>query len=247
LRQTFVEHYSAEVLSNLKGEQMDTTTATDLANSVFAQIQALINKGQAEVLTNSTSQNTNTSDSSSSGVPGTAENAFAQIQQSFATAQAQVLADLSGSAADTTTTSTAATTTDTSTAATTTDTSTATATTAATPSVDQQLIQAGQNQVTASLGNDSLTNPGSDTSSTNSSTSPVFEFVPATDSSSGSFGQVNAIIGGETTPLFTLGAAGPVSSDSQGANANPFLSYVEQQGGISNFIASLSSGTTSTI
>lgn len=213
---------------------MDTTTATDLAKSVFAEIQQLIAQGQAQVVTNST-------DSSNSGVPGSAQNAFSQIQQSFETAQAQVLANLGGSEANTTASTTTTATTDTSTVATSTDTSTATATTAA-PSVEEQLIQAGQNQVTASLANDSLTNPGSDTSSSNS-TSPVFEFVPATDSSSGSFGQVNAIIGGETTPLFTLGTAGPVSAsgDGQDANANSFLSYIQQQ------IGSLSTGTTSTI
>lgn len=214
---------------------MDTTTVTDLAKSVFDQIQNLISQGQAQVVTNST-------DSSNSGVTTPAQNAFSQIQQTFDAAQAQVLADLGGSAADTTTTTTATATTDTSTAATTTDTSTATATTDAAPSVEEQLIQAGQNQVTASLANDSLTNPGSDTSSSNS-TSPVFEFVPATDSSSGNFGQVNATIGGQTTPLFTLGAAGPVSAsgDGQDANANSFLSYIQQQ------VGSLSTGTTSTI
>lgn len=228
---------------------MDTTTATDTANSVFAEIQKLFAEGQAQVVTNPTSQDGTTSDSSSSGVPTAAQDAWSQIQQTFEAAQAQVLANLGSSEADTTTTSTATPTTDTSTAATTTDTSTAATTTAATPSVEEQLIQAGQNQVIASLGNDSLTNPGSDTSSASSSTDAVFEFVPATDSSSGNFGQVNAIIGGETTPLFTLGAAGPVSAsgDSQADSTNnPFLSSA-QQTGIASFINSFSSGTTSTI
>jgi hypothetical protein len=258
LRQTFVEHYSAEVLSNLKGEQMDTTTATDLAKSVFAEIQELINKGQAEALTNSTSQNTSTSDSSSSGVPGTAENAWAQIQQSFTTAQAQALADLSGSEGNTSTdsstatastdsstatastdSSTATASTDSSTATTSTDSSTATTSTAATPSVDEQLTQVGQSQVTANLASDSLTNPGSDNSSTSSDAFNV-QFVPG-DSESGTIGQVSgSFADGQQAFSLTLGASGPVNSsgDGEGASGNT-LSSITLEGDIANYVASL--------
>lgn len=210
---------------------MDTTTATDLANNVFAQIQALINQGQAEALTNSTSQNGSTSDSSSSGVPGNAQNAFAQIQQSFATAQAQVLADLSGSQGNTST--------DSSTATTSTDSSTATASTAATPSVQEQLTQVGQSQVTANLASDSLTNPGSDNSSTSSDAFNV-QFVPG-ESGSGTIGQISGSFAeGQPAFSFTLGASGPVvsSGDGQGASANT-LSSIAPQGDIANYVASL--------
>ena len=223
---------------------MDTTTATGLANSVFAQIQELINKGQAEVVTNSTSQNTSTSDSSSSGVPGTAENAFAQIQQSFATAQAQVLADLSGSEGNTSTDSSAATTSTDSSAATastttSTDSSTATASTTATPSVQEQLTQVGQSQVTANLPSDSLTNPGSDNSSTSSDAFNV-QFVPG-ESGSGTIGQVSGSFAeGQPAFSFTIGASGPVisSGDGEGASGNT-LSSIAAQGDIANYVASL--------
>ena len=228
---------------------MDTTTAIDLANSVFAQIQALINQGQAEALANSTSQNSSTSDSSSSGVPGNAQNAFAQIQQSFATAQAQVLADLSGSQGNTSTDSAAATastdsaaataSTDSATATTSTDSPTATASTTATPSVQEQLTQVGQSQVTANLANDSLTNPGSGNSSTSSDAFNV-QFVPG-DSGSGTIGQVSGSFAeGQPAFSFTIGASGPVisSGDGQGGSANT-LSSIAPQGDIANYVASL--------
>lgn len=228
---------------------MDTTNATDLAKSVFAQIQELINKGQAEVVTNSTSQNGSTSDSSSSGVPGTAENAWDRIQQSFATAQTQVLADLSGSEGNTSTDSSAApastdssaatTSTDSSTATASTDSLTATTSTAATPSVDEQLTQVGQSQVTANLASDSLTNPGSDNSSTSSDAFNV-QFVPG-ESGSGTIGQVSgSFADGQPAFSLTIGASGPVisSGDGEGGSANT-LSSIAPQGDIANYVASL--------
>ena len=209
---------------------MDTTTATDLANSVFAQIQALINQGQAEVLTNLTSQNSSTSDSSSSGTLGTAENAWDQIQQSFATAQAQALANLSGSEGNTSTSSTA--TASQSQAATTSGSSNI-------PASLSEAIEIGQSQVTANLASDPLTNPGSGNSSTSSDAFNV-QWVPG-ESGSGTIGQISGSFAeGQPAFSFTIGASGPVisSGDGEGANGST-LSSIAAQGDIANYVASM--------
>ena len=224
---------------------MDTTTAIDLAKSVFGEIEALINQGRTEALANSTSQNTSTSDSSSSGTLGTAENAWDQIQQSFATAQAQALANLSGSEGNTSTSSTA--TASQSQAATTSDsTATASQSQAATtsdssniPASQSEAIEIGQSQVTANLASDSLTNPGSDNSSTSSDAFNV-QFVPG-ESGSGTIGQVSGSFAeGQPAFSFTIGASGPVisSGDGEGANGST-LSSIAAQGDIANYVASM--------
>ena len=239
---------------------MDTTTAIDLAKSVFGEIEALINQGRTEALANSTSQNTSTSDSSSSGTLGTAENAWNQIQQSFTTAQAQALANLSGSEGNTSTSSTAtasqsqaATTSDSATtasqsqAATASDsTATASQSQAATtsgssniPASLSEAIEIGQSQVPANLASDSLTNPGSGNSSTSSDAFNV-QFVPG-ESGSGTIGQISGSFAeGQPAFSFTIGASGPVisSGDGEGASGST-LSSIAAQGNIANYVASL--------
>ena len=90
-------------------------------------------------------------------------------------------------------------------------------------------------EVPTSTQTDPLTNPGT----TASTTEATFNFLPAeqgTLDASGNpvYGSVEAVINGETTPLFTLGANGPVSSsssDSSGIDGVPsFVSDLIQQG-----------------
>lgn len=90
-------------------------------------------------------------------------------------------------------------------------------------------------EVQASPQADSLTNPGT----TGSTTEATFNFLPAeqgTVDASGNavYGSVEAVINGETTPLFTLGANGPNSSslsDSSGIGGVPsFVTDLIEQG-----------------
>ena len=90
-------------------------------------------------------------------------------------------------------------------------------------------------EVPTSTQTDPLTNPGT----TASTTEATFNFLPAeqgTLDASGNpvYGSVEAVINGETTPLFTLGANGPVSSsssDSSGIGGVPsFVFGLIEQG-----------------
>lgn len=103
-------------------------------------------------------------------------------------------------------------------------------------------------EVQASPQADPLTNPGT----TASTTEATFNFLPAeqgTLDASGNavYGSVEAVINGETTPLFTLGANGPVSSsssDSSGIGGVPsFVTDLIQKGVIGPSAFSLTVST----
>ncbi len=103
-------------------------------------------------------------------------------------------------------------------------------------------------EVPTSTQTDPLTNPGT----TASTTEATFNFLPAeqgTLDASGNpvYGSVEAVINGETTPLFTLGANGPVSSsssDSSGIGGVPsFVTDLIEQGVIGAPSSSLTVST----
>ena len=103
------------------------------------------------------------------------------------------------------------------------------------PSGLQELIAQGQSAVFANLAQDTA-------AATDDSSAPAVDFVAAeagtVDPVTGSeiFGQVEFTTGGDSTPLFTLGAAGPVNpvsatSSGEGDSSAPAIDFVAAEAG----------------